>query len=39
MIAVLARPPAYSISAGSDLDGRVPDHSTFSKNRYGLRAK
>jgi hypothetical protein len=35
MIAVLARPPAYSISVGSDWDGKVPDHSTFSKNRHG----
>jgi hypothetical protein len=30
----LARPPAYSISAVG-LEGDVPDHSTFSKNRHG----
>jgi len=23
--------------AGSDLEGEVPDHSTFSKNRHGFR--
>ena len=30
-----ARPPAYSISAGSASRAQVPDHSTFSKNRHG----